>query len=292
MNSAPLVRRRTTPLDPVIAPDRLTWLRPAARSVRAGYRRGTGRLRRLPDFLVIGAQKSGTTTLFDHLATHPDVRPSATKEVHYFDREHARGEGWYRGHFALRWGDRAALTGEATPAYLLFPPAAARAAAVVPGARLIAVLRDPVDRAYSHYQHEVAKGHESLGFEAALDREQERLEAAGDPWQLGELHPALERHSYVTRGQYHEQLERWLRCFPREQLLVLSAEELYRRPADALDAVVAHLGLAPAPTRPGVARNTRAYRGMRPATRRRLRRHFAPHNERLFALLGTSFDWS
>lgn len=292
----PLLRARRSPVDPVAPPGRLTALRPAARAVRSTYRHATGTLRRLPDFLVIGAQKSGTTSLFDHLAQHPRIRPSATKEIHYFDREYGRGERWYRGHFALqRQAHRSGLvTGEATPAYLVFPPAAARAHQLVPRARLVAVVRDPVDRAYSHYQHEVAKGFEHHSFEEALAREPQRLEAPSDRRPAGpeSLSHALEHHSYLTRGQYAEQLERWLEHFPPEQLLVLAAEELYRDPPAAVARVVDHLGLPPHPTGSRVARNTRSYAPMASTTRRLLERHYAPHNERLFRLLGTTFDWS
>lgn len=283
---------RRSPLDPVVAPDRLTALRPTARRVRSRYRLVTAPARRLPDFVVIGAQKSGTTTLFDHLARHPDVRPSATKEVHFLDREYWRGEQWYRGHFALRLDRR--LTGEATPSYLVFPPAPARARALLPDARLVAVLRDPVDRAYSHYHHEVAKGFESLSFEEAIEREADRL-AASDrtattdgPLALGH---ALEHHSYLHRGRYAEQLERWLAHFPREQLLVLPAEQLYRDPDTALARVHDHLGVrhvvAPTPVR----RNQRRYPPMDPTTRRRLDDLFAPDTARLERLLDTSLPW-
>lgn len=291
----PLVRRRRSPVDPVVAPGRLPALRPAARAVRAAYRHVTGPLRRLPDFLIIGAQKSGTTSLYDHLAQHPAVRPSATKEVHYFDREYARGQRWYRGHFALDARARRSglVTGEATPAYLLFPLAPARARRLVPDARLVAVLRDPVDRAFSHYQHEVAKGHEQCSFEEALDREAARLAAEEDrQGGGGVLGHALEHHSYLTRGRYAEQLERWLEHFAAEQLLVLAAEELYGDPTAAVARVVEHLRLPQHRTGSHVARNTRSYTPMSATTRRRLQRYYAPHNERLFRLLGTSFDWT
>ncbi len=287
--------RRRTPLDPLVAPERLTALRPAARAVRSAYRQATGQLRHLPDFLVIGAQKSGTTTLFEHLAQHPGIRPSATKEVHYFDREYDRGERWYRGHFALaaRAERSGLLTGEATPAYLVHPSAPERARRTVPDARLVAVLRDPVDRAFSHYQHEVAKGFECYGFEEALACEPSRLAAAPDGEASdGALIAAFEHHTYLARGRYAEQLERWLAHFPAEQLLVLAAEELYGDPDAAMARVAEHLGLPPVMTGLPVVRNSRSYSPMSAKTRSWLQRYYAPHNQRLFELLGTTFDWS
>src|SRR6187551_3563074 len=136
------------------------------------YGRATSRWRPLPDFLVIGAQKAGTTALYAYLRWHPGIAGPSWKEVCFFDRHWWRGEAWYRGQFPLRAGER--LVGEASPSYLFHPLAPERARSLVPGAKLVALLRDPVDRAYSQYQHEVALGREPLSFEDALAAEEER----------------------------------------------------------------------------------------------------------------------
>ena len=134
--------------------------------------RATARWRPLPDFLVIGAQKAGTTALYAYLRWHPGITGPSWKEVSFFDRHWWRGEFWYRGQFPLRSGQR--LVGEASPSYLFHPLAPERVRSLVPEAKLIALVRDPVDRAYSHYQHEVALGREPLSFEDALAAEAER----------------------------------------------------------------------------------------------------------------------
>ena len=156
-----------------------------ARPVRYRARVLTAPARALPDFVILGAQKAGTTSLYAYLCAHPDVRAAARKEVHYFDLNYARGATWYRSMFPLaaglareRRGGRRVLVGEASPYYLFYPLAAERAGAVVPSAQLIVLLRDPVERAWSHYRHEVKAGREPLEFEAALAAEPTRLAGA------------------------------------------------------------------------------------------------------------------
>src|SRR5919201_3141433 len=151
-------------------------------AIRA-YGHATAPLRPLPDFLIIGAQKAGTTALYAYLRWHPGITGPSWKEVSFFDRYYARGEAWYRGNMpsrprqwlAERRNGRPPLVGEASPSYLFHPLAPERVANLLPRARLIAVLRNPVDRAFSHYQHELSLGREHLSFEEALDREDERL---------------------------------------------------------------------------------------------------------------------
>jgi len=264
------------------------------------YGRATARLRPLPDFLVIGAQKCGTTALYAYLRWHPQVSGPAWKEVSYFDRHYRRGESWYRGQFPSRpwlWlrgarAGRTSLVGEASPSYVLHPYAPERVRALVPGARLVVLLRDPVDRAYSHYQHEVSLGREPLTFEEALAREPERLASELD--RLGDTgyfsRPWWD-FTYATRGRYAEQLERWLGVFPREQLLVLSSEQLRRETAEAYGRVLEHIGAPPFALDDYPPIFEREYAPMAPATRAELERSFAPHNDRLFELLGEDLGW-
>lgn len=182
----------------------------------------------LPDFVIIGAQKAGTTTLFDMLAEHPEVSLSTVKEVHYFDFNFHRGEEWYRRHF-----DRH-IAGEASPYYIFHPAAHDRMKALIPDAKAIAILRDPVERALSHYFHEVALGFEKLPMLEALKAEDQRTGSF-----------AHQHFSYVARGRYLEQLEQW-KDF---DLLVLSNRELRENPDETFARVCRHVGASvmPAP---------------------------------------------
>ena len=185
---------------------------------------------RLPDFVIIGAMKSGTTSLGAYLDSHPDAA-CMREELHFFDREWERGLDWYTARLAAA-GD-AAVVGEGSPSYVYSPEAIERMAATIPAAKLVAVLRDPVERAYSHYWHQRREGNEPLSFEDALDAEPGRL-AAGS----GRL-----RFSYVDRGRYAGQLETVCRHFPRDQVHVTLFEDLRDRPADAYAEVCAFLGI-------------------------------------------------
>jgi hypothetical protein len=266
------------------------------RRIRGEYRLLTAPLRGLPSVLIIGTQRGGSTSLFHYLVQHPDVFPPLGKEVHYFDFHYAGGIKWYRGRFPyarqLRGGR---LTLDATPYYMMHPLAPQRAAQLLPDVKLIALLRNPITRALSHYQHEVSGGRESLSFPEALDRESERL--AGEEERLrNEPHYYSynhHRYGYTRRGLYIEQLRRWVQHFPRSQLLVLQSEWLFRDPPEATAAVHRFLGL-----RPHRLERYEAYlpgnyqRGMTEELRRRLADYFEPHNRELFQWLGEEFDWT
>jgi hypothetical protein len=189
---------------------------------------------RLPTFVIIGAQKSGTSSLARYLSGHPQVFISARKEIHFFEwKQYERGADWYARHFAH--ATDAAAVGEATPTYLYFPLVPERMAQVVPDCRLIAILRDPIDRAYSHYWMNRAHGLEDLEFPDAVEREAARL-ASGDML-------SLRRYSYLDRGRYLEQLTRFTPLFGRDRLLVLLFDDLRERPDEVFDEVCRFLGI-------------------------------------------------
>ena len=268
---------------------------PARKVVRNaiwGFGRVTARWRPLPDFLVIGAQKAGTTALYAYLRWHPGVTGPSWKEVSFFDRHWWRGEGWYRGQFPLRSAGR--LVGEASPSYLFHPLAPDRVRSLVPHVKLVALLRDPVARAYSQYQHEVALGREPLGFEDALAAEEERTR--GEVERLVADPHAFSRawwdFTYVARGRYAEQLERWLDVFARDQLLVVRTEDLADRPAETYAEILGFLGAAPHALEAYPRVFERAYEPMRAGTRAALEREFAEPNRRLEVLLGRRMGWS
>jgi hypothetical protein len=257
------------------------------------YGRATARARPLPDFLILGAQKAGTTALYAYLRHHPGITGPSWKEVSYFDRHYARGEAWYRGNFPNRSRARGKLVGEASPSYLFHPLGPQRVRALLPEARLIALVRNPVDRALSHYNHEVTLGREPLTFDDALDAEDERLRGEVDrlvadpryfsrPWWS---------HTYKARGRYAEQLERWLAVFPQEQLLVLPTDDLGAEPERTHMRVLEFLGAAPHQLDSYPRVFERRYPPMVPETRERLASEFEEPNRRLYELLGRDLGW-
>jgi hypothetical protein len=271
-------------------------LRAPVRRLRGAYREATAAYRGLPSMLLIGAQKAGTTSLFQYLVQHPDVLPSYGKEVHYFDLNYARGERWYRSRFPLMRRLRdGAITLDASPYYLVHPQVPTRAHRLLPDVKLVVLLRNPVDRALSHYQHEVRGGRETLTFAHAVDREPERL--AGEVERL-ERDPTYysynhHRYSYLLRGRYVEQLRRWAQHYRRDQMLVIQSERLFREPEAATTAVQEFVGLRP--HRIGHYKTFlqgKYERELPPALRERLTAYFAPLNRELYQWLGREFDWA
>lgn len=214
---------------------------------------------RLPDFLGIGAQKGGTTTLQCLLAQHPAVYLPAAKELHYFSLHYGQGEGWYRQHFAAAACGQSC--GEITPYYLFHPLAPQRIRALLPKVRLVVLLRDPVERALSQYFHSVRLGLEQLPLEAALAAEEERLAGAEAAFQAADgRHLSHQEHSYLARSRYDKQLPAWEALFPLAQLLVLRSEDLFGSPEQLWPQLLRFLGLEFCPL-PHLERPANAGRG-------------------------------
>jgi hypothetical protein len=246
----------------------------------------------LPTFLIIGAQKGGTTSLYELLAEHPDVGRATRKEAHYFDQNHRQPITWYQAHFPRQGTAR--HTGEATPYYLFHPLCAERVHAALPEVKLIVLLRNPVDRAHSHHNHEHALGYEELEFVTAIDQEPDRL--AGEERRLVEdpgYHSFAHQHySYIARGLYAQQLKRWYDRFPPEQILTVASEDFFTDPQAALHRVQTWLGLAPHTPTTLSARNARSYDAMDAELRARLAGYFSDDNARLFRLTNTHLPWA
>ena len=258
--------------------------------------------RTLPDFLIVGEAKAGTTTLYDLLSRHPQVAPAAMKEVHFFDLRYSRGVEWYRAQFPLSYrvrgdyeGPGARLcTGEASPYYMLHPHAPRRIKALLPDVRLIVLVRNPIERAYSHFHHESRAGREALSFEEAIAREPERLAGERERMLADEQYSsvAYRRNSYLRRGQYADHIDALHALFDPQQVLVVCSEELFKSPGKTYADVVSFLGL-PADTRTAIRqKNSGSYAPMSSDTRKRLAAYFESHNHRLYQMLGRDLRWA
>ncbi len=260
------------------------------------YRRATAASRRLPDLIVIGAQKAGTTSLHAWLTQHPQILPPFEKEVHYFDGgldpytdNFVKGTDWYRAHFPTGAAAAGKIAFETTPLYLFHPLAASRIKEQVPNAKLIAVLRNPVERAVSHYFHTRRNGGETLSMADAFAAEEQRLARAGEDYSS----PNYIRHSYKARGRYAEQLDRYMQLFEKDQLLVIDSEGLFERPAEYMQRVYAFAGVDARTTTGELrARNVAPKKdGVDPQLRDELNNYFRPHNQALYEMLGEEFTW-
>ena len=245
----------------------------------------------LPDFVIIGAQKCGTTAFYNLLTKHPNVEPAAVRELHYFDRPDRfhKGTEWYRRCFPLpQWkNERRSITGEKTPYYLFHPHVPKRMAEVVPFVRLIVLLRNPVDRAYSHYHHHIAIIEKGRWSEETLNL---RVSGRTEPRTFEE---AIEQQNstYLPRGIYVDQLLRWSEHFSKEQMLVLKSENFFEHTRDTMRLVQEFLDLPYQQLDLPPRKTDHRYEPMDPATRRRLEAYFEPHNQRLYEHLGVDFRW-
>lgn len=294
----------------VSALDRLKDLTPGAaqRCVRGAlvqFGRFSAASRVLPDFLIIGTKRGGTTSLWNYLLDHPLVprmfpAPN-TKSTHYFEENWRRGERWYRSHFPTerrmralqrRHGARPKV-GEASPLYMFDPRVPARVHALMPDVRPIVLVRDPVERAFSHWKERRGNGLEPLDFADALAAEPSRIAGeyerlATDPYYFSE---PLDWYAYRARGRYIEHLRAWLELFG-DRLLVLLSEDLYARPEQTYRLVLDHIGL-PAHEPPSFeVYNDRRSAPIDPAIRTELADHFAPYNTALEHALGRSLPWT
>lgn len=261
--------------------------------VRRSLRSIAGRKGRTPDFIIAGAQKAATTSLYNFMLQHPRVGPALTKEVHFFDNNFHRGEKWYRLNFPDRTPPGCDVTGEASPYYLVHPLVPARIREICPEVRIIVLLRDPVARAISHYQHEYRRGFERQSLTRALEMESSRLDGefermVDDPTYRSY---AFEHYSYVTRGRYADQLRRWLDEFPREQILILESERLGQDTESVLDRVGKFLELDHWSPSVQVRHNRGRYEAPPSRIESQLRETFAGPNRDLVALLGQEFSW-
>lgn len=247
-----------------------------------------------PHFLILGTQKGGTNSLYHYLCQHPQIIPATQKEIHFFSFNYYQGLDWYKSQFSAAADGKLLLTGEGSPYYLFHPCVPQRVYNHFPQIKLIVLLRNPVDRAISHYYWEVKLGKENLSFEEAISQEHNRL--------LGEVEKLLsdeayysfnhQHYSYLSRGIYVEQFIRWLNWFPAEQFLFLKSEDLYENSTEVVNQVFEFLGLPRYHLSHYHKYNANDYPAISPELYQKLFDDFKTHNHRLSDLIKKEFDWS
>jgi hypothetical protein len=251
--------------------------------------------RPLPDFIIAGVQKGGTTFMFQEMLRHPEIRGGLTKEVHFFDTNWERGVDWYSGMFARSRPGVKMIRGEASPAYIFYPHTVRRIAETLADPRLIVIVRDPVQRALSHYKHERRLGFEPCPtFEGALALEESRVAEEFDRLNDGSLSTsfAVGHFAYTRRGLYAEQLKRAAALIGRERLLVLISEEMFAEPKRATSTALDFVGATPREIG-NVGANDMAFQSapMDASTASMLRERFAEPNAELQNFLGRRLPW-
>jgi hypothetical protein len=264
-------------------------------SLLASGRSKVSSQRPLPDFIVAGVQKGGTTFMFQEMLRHPEVRGALTKEVHFFDTNWERGVDWYSGMFPRSRSGAKVIRGEASPAYIFHPRGVQRIAETLDDPRLIVIVRDPVQRALSQYKHERRLGFEPCPtFEEALALEESRVADDFDRVRDGSLSHsfAVGHFSYTRRGLYAEQLKRAVGLIGRERLLVLVSEEMFADPKAATSSALDFVGATPREIS-HVGANDMAFQAapMDAATEAMLRERFSEPNAELADFLGRTLPW-
>ncbi|HOU98655.1 MAG TPA: sulfotransferase [Bacteroidales bacterium] len=258
-------------------------------------RKSTAFLRVLPNYLIIGAQKAGTSSLFNYLSMHPQVKNSYKKEVHYFDKNYDKPINWYKQYFPFKFGvNDKTMIGEATPNYLYHPFVAGRIKKTIPDVKMIVLLRNPVERVISQYFQAVRKNNEKRPLMQSLLEEEQEEKIIFEKLTKDENYYPTEAHVlYKSRSRYAEQLKRYYELFDKEQIFVVSSKDLLLKPNEVLEKIFAFLGidthfylreinlLNVGTNKKDVPQDVISY----------LNDYFKPYNEELFNLLGYKIDW-
>ena len=223
-------------------------------SIGRAFQIATNSIRTLPNFIIIGSSKSGTWAIHNYLLQHPDIDYSA-RNVHFFEYVYSDKVSWYKSHFPTKLyksleksiHKRKCLIGEHTPTYIHHPLVPQRVKDVIPDVKLIVSLRNPIDRAYSNYHHQVREGSEKRTFEEAVFTEMRRIEIVleNDEFQIKNPNFAnYVQFNYLRHGTYVDNLERWLKFFPRKQFCIIENKNLSKNPQQVLDTIFEFLNLS------------------------------------------------
>ncbi len=255
-----------------------------------------------PDFLIIGGEKCGTTSLYEYLIKHPHILSAKGKEVYYFDYKFQNGFGWYKTFFPKILTkkfiglikNKKILSGEATPRYLNHPHAPKRISKLLPNVKIIILLRNPIDRAFSHYNMESAIGREKLSFKDAIEHEDERITSEYNKMKHNENYYGRKYYwySHAEAGMYMKHLKQWIDLFPRNQFLIVRSEDLFEKTTETYNNVLEFLGLTYYELSGYKKFKERQYsEKLDPDLRKKLSAFFQPHNEELYKFLEKDFAW-
>jgi len=257
----------------------------------------TSPIRELPNFIIVGAVRCGTTSLYYDICDHSCVLPAAYDEIGFFDSNYELGIHWYKSMFPTKFKRKKiesktgiCITGEDTPFYFWDTKAIERIKKEIPKIKLIFLLRNPIDRAYSNYHLGVRLGSENLTFEESIKKEMMLLMKNNDIENDG-IEKFLRPRSYIAKGLYYHQIKNWFKVFSKDQILVLSTENLSKNPHQTLKKIFNFLDLPNEQIQNIQKRKVGNYQKINEETRQFLKKFFESHNEKLFNLLESKFEW-
>lgn len=266
-------------------------VRSLAKAGLVRIRMASSPLRMSPSFFLVGGMRCGTTSLFSNLVRHPNIKRPLSKEIRYFDFQIRKGERWYLAHFPLQSENK--TTGEASPSYLFDPYAPARLYDFNSNARIIIMLRNPIDRAYSHYQHAVRYWGEKESFFRALQLEDERISAEQQAYRESPENIGRNRicFSYRTRGLYAEQVRNWLEVFDRSQIMIIKSEDYFSDPGQTIQNIQKFLQVDLWTPSSYLSRNVRSYEAIDDRSYSFLYDIYKKCQPELDDLAGKKFGW-
>ena len=269
-------------------------------SLKKFYRNLTSGSRVLPDFIIIGAGRAGTTALYTYLIQHPSIITASTDndapvaDLHFFEYMISDKISWYKSHFP-RKSKNSFVTGEFTSTYMYHKKVPERIFNLIPKIKLIVILRNPVDKAYSTYNQQSHFNEVTSSFEETIKAEFARIDLIKNHIEYTNNNPNFDNYveyNIIRHGIYFNYLEKWFKIFPKKQIFVVDSNELENVPQQTLNKVFEFLNLSPHEI-PNLAKvNIGKYSPMTESTRQSLIEFYKPHNAKLNNLLGTNFDWN
>jgi len=248
--------------------------------------------RKLPEFIIIGCTRSGTVALNKYLNQHNHIEMASRKEVHFFNKNihYEQGLKWYKSFFPIKIFNKKIISGEATPDYIYNPNVPERIKKILPNVKLIIVLRDPIDRAYSHYNYMKRTGREDLTFENAIKTEEDRI---GNEREMKKFDSDnYRRYSYLDRGLYLKQIQNWRKFFLKDQILIIKNEDLEENVESTVNDVFTFLGIEKQIIPNRKKFNVGKYPPIKKETKSKLILHFKEHNKKLEEFLDRKFNWN
>lgn len=276
-----------------------------------GYRKGikflshlTPSIRILPSFIIFGVPKCGTTSLYNYLVSHPLIISATSKEVRFFDNNFEKGIDWYRGNFPSHFLEKYyksvkkknPITGEASASYFFHPLAPTRVKKLLPKVKLISLLRNPVERAYSHYFQSVRASRENNPFDTIIEQqiaERRLFEKEDSIHEDNNFKEIYHPNAYISYSIYIDGLKKWYEIFPKEQILIIKSEDMYENPSETLKKTFQFLEMPELNLKKYKKYNYHGYdKKINPDTRKKLAEFFQPYNEELYNFLDRNFNWS
>ncbi|RYH76197.1 sulfotransferase [Flavobacteriaceae bacterium 144Ye] len=264
-------------------------------TIRFNFRKLIGGRRMKPSFMIVGAQKAGTTSLYHYLIQHPSIKSALKKEVNYFDKNYYKGDSWYKAFFPIEKNDNS-ITGEATPFYMFHPLSMKRLAEYNPNFKIIVLLREPASRAISHYYHEVRNKREEQSMREAFENESKRLEGEWDNIKNNPKHDCynLQRYSYKARGLYANQIKEILAHFNEDNLMVIDSKKFFKETQNTVKDVLEFLEVnsdLKIKTQKKFNIGTYTKDPDEKIILTELKEFYKEPNEKLFKMIGKRFDW-